>query len=46
MKQITVRDIDDEVYAQLVQLAEREHRSVNGQVLVLLERGIVAEENK
>lgn len=38
MVNISLRDVPDEVYQQLKQMAESERRSVNQQILVLLER--------
>ena len=40
MVNISLRDVPDEVYQQLEQMAERERRSVNQQILVLLERSL------
>ena len=40
MVNISLRDVPDEVYQQLKQMAERERRSVNQQILVLLERSL------
>lgn len=37
MVNISLRDVPDELYQQLKQMAESERRSVNQQILVLLE---------
>jgi antitoxin FitA len=42
MKSLQVRDLPDEVYAQLSYLAEKEHRSLAQQTIVLLKEGIEA----
>ncbi len=40
MVNISLRDVPDELYQQLKQIAESERRSVNQQILVLLERSL------
>ena len=40
MANISLRDVPDELYQQLKEMAERERRSVNQQILVLLERSV------
>ncbi|MBD2310040.1 Arc family DNA-binding protein [Chroococcidiopsis sp. FACHB-1243] len=40
MVNISLRDVPDELYQQLKQMAELERRSVNQQILVLLERSL------
>lgn len=40
MANISLRDVPDELYRQLKEMAERERRSVNQQILVLLERSV------
>lgn len=40
MANISLRDVPEELYQQLKEIAERERRSVNQQILVLLERSI------
>ena len=40
MVNISLRDVPDELYQQLKQMAENERRSVNQQILVLLERSL------
>ncbi len=42
MKTITVRNVPDDLYADLRRLAARNHRSLQGQALVLLERARLA----
>ena len=38
MRQLTVRGIEDDVYARLKSLARRNHRSVEAEVRVILDR--------
>ncbi|WP_219888887.1 FitA-like ribbon-helix-helix domain-containing protein [Chroococcidiopsis cubana] len=40
MVNISLRDVPDELYQQLKQMAELERRSVNQQILILLERSL------
>ena len=40
MANISLRDVPEELYQQLKEMAERERRSVNQQILVLLERSV------
>lgn len=40
MANISLRDVPDELYQQLKEMAERERRSVNQQILVMLERSV------
>jgi plasmid stability protein len=44
MASITVRDIPDDTYERLKELAEREHRSLNAEVIVAMERLITQDE--
>lgn len=39
MRRITIR-LDDELYDRLVNLADHEHRSLNGELLHLIERAV------
>jgi len=41
MANISLRDVPDELYEQIKEIAERERRSVNQQILVLLERSML-----
>jgi len=38
MASITVRDIPDDIYERFKRLAEREHRSLNAEVIVAMDR--------
>lgn len=38
MANITVRDIPEETYKRLKELAEREHRSLNAEIIVAMDR--------
>jgi len=40
MRSLTVRGVDDEVYAALKELAQRNHRSMQEQVKMVLEREV------
>lgn len=40
MPSLTVRDIPDDVYRRLRNRAERHHRSMNGELLSILERAL------
>lgn len=40
MANISLRDVPDELYQQLKEMAERDRRSVNQQILVMLERSV------
>ena len=40
MANISLRDVPEELYQQIKEMAERERRSVNQQILVLLERSV------
>lgn len=42
MPTLQVRDLPDEVYTQLSYLAEKEHRSLSQETIVLLKEGIVS----
>ena len=42
MPTLQVRDLPDEVYSQLSYLAQREHRSLTQEAIVLLREGIEA----
>ena len=42
MRTLQVRDLPEEVYAQLSYLAEKEHRSLTQEAIVLLKEGIDA----
>ena len=42
MPTLQVRDLPDELYDQLSYLAEREHRSLTQEAIVLLKQGIAA----
>ena len=42
MPTLQVRDLPDEVYAQLAYLADKEHRSLSQETIALLKEGIVA----
>jgi hypothetical protein len=46
MKTATVRGIPDEVYDRVKQQADRDRRSVNAQILYILERATDTEEAK
>ena len=41
MPTLQVRDLPDEVYSQLSYLAEKEHRSLSQETIVILKEGIV-----
>ncbi len=41
MANISLRDVPNELYEQIKEMAERERRSVNQQILVLLERSML-----
>jgi hypothetical protein len=43
MKSITIRDIPEDTYGTVVRLAERNRRSIQQQVIVLLDRARVLE---
>jgi hypothetical protein len=40
MANLSLRDVPDDLYQQIKEIAERERRSVNQQILVLLERSV------
>lgn len=40
MVNISLRDVPDELYQQLKEIAEQERRSVNQQILVLLQQAV------
>jgi hypothetical protein len=40
MANITVKNIPEPVYSALKEAADREHRSLNGQIIYLIEKGI------
>ncbi len=40
MTNLSLRDVPDELYQQIKEMAERERRSINQQILVLLERAV------
>jgi hypothetical protein len=40
MTNLSLRDVPDELYQQIKEMAERERRSLNQQILVLLERAV------
>lgn len=40
MANFSLRDVPDELYQQIKEIAERERRSVNQQIMVLLERAV------
>lgn len=40
MANISLRDLPDQLYQQLKKMAERERRSLNQQILVLLEQSV------
>ncbi len=40
MANISLRDVPDDLYEQIKEIAERERRSVNQQILVLLEQSV------
>jgi antitoxin FitA len=42
MPTLQVRDLPEEVYAQLAYLAEKEHRSLSQETIAVLKEGIVA----
>jgi len=42
MPTLQVRDLPDEIYKQLSYLADKEHRSLSQQTVVLLREGIVS----
>lgn len=42
MPTLQVRDLPDEIYKQLSYLAEKEHRSLSQETVVLLKEGIVS----
>jgi len=44
MANVSLRDVPEELYQQLKQMAEQERRSINQQILILLERSIAARE--
>lgn len=46
MKDIAVNHVPDHLYEQLRQRAARNRRSINNEVLVLLEKGLQAELNE
>lgn len=41
MANISLRDVPDDLYGQIKEIAERERRSVNQQILILLERSML-----
>ena len=43
MTSLSIRDIPDDLYARLRELAARERRSVNRQVIVLIEASLAAD---
>jgi plasmid stability protein len=43
MPTLQVRDLPEEVYSQLSYLAEKDHRSLTQEAIVLLKKGIEAE---
>ncbi len=40
MTNLSLRDVPDELYQQIKEMAEHERRSINQQILVLLERAV------
>jgi plasmid stability protein len=42
MPTLQVRDLPDEIYTQLSYLAEKEHRSLSQETIVLLKEGILS----
>jgi hypothetical protein len=40
MANLSLRDVPDELYQQIKEIAEHERRSINQQILVLLERSV------
>lgn len=44
MANVSLRDVPEELYQQLKQMAEQERRSINQQILILLERSIATRE--
>ncbi len=40
MPNLSLRDVPDELYQQLKEIAERDRRSINQQILVLLEQAV------
>lgn len=44
MANVSLRDVPEELYQQLKQMAEQERRSINQQILILLERSIAVRE--
>ena len=40
MANLSLRDVPDDLYQQIKEIAERERRSVNQQIMVLLERAV------
>ena len=45
MKTLTIRNIPEGLYQSIRRLAEREHRSIQQQVLVMLDRGRVMDQD-
>jgi len=45
MANITVRNIPENVFSQIKQLSTRERRSINNEILVVLESGLAYEAN-